>query len=71
MGKWSYEFRYPGRITQCCFFYYGKSFYLRGGAEHRNLKVSQIRKEITVVDGKTVMFMRNSGRKTIKVALLP
>lgn len=36
------------------FFYNGKNFCPRGGAEHRNLKLSQIKKEMTVVDGKMV-----------------
>ena len=54
MGMWSYEFRYPSGIAQCCFFYNGKKFCLRGGAEHRNLKLSQIRKEVTVADTKMV-----------------
>ena len=54
MGKWSYGFRYSRRITQCSFFYNGKNFCLTGGAEHRNLKLSQIKKKITIVDGKMV-----------------
>ena len=44
----------PVGLLNAVFFYNGKKFCLRGGAEHRNLKLSQIKKEITVVDGKMV-----------------
>ena len=44
----------PVGLLNAVFFYNGKNFCLRGGAEHRNLKLSQIKKEMTVVDGKMV-----------------
>ena len=44
----------PVGLLNAVFFYNGKKFCLRGGAEHRYLKLSQIRKEVTVADTKTV-----------------
>ena len=36
------------------FFYNGKNFCLRGGADHRNLKLSQFKKETSTIDGKEI-----------------
>ena len=36
------------------FFYNGKNFCLRGGAEHRNLKLSQVKRETSIVDSKEI-----------------
>ena len=42
----------PTGLLNAVFFYNGKNFCLRGGAEHRNLKFSQFVRETTTVDGK-------------------
>ena len=42
----------PTGLIKAVFFYNGKNFCLRGGIEHRNLKLSQIKKETTTVSGK-------------------
>ena len=44
----------PTGLLRAVFFYNGKNFCLRGGMEHRNLKLSQIQKESTVVNGKMI-----------------
>ena len=44
----------PTGLLHAVFFYNGKNFCLRGGVEHRNLKISQLRKEKSVTCGKEV-----------------
>ena len=44
----------PTGLLNAVFFYNGKNFCLRGGAEHRNLKISQLRRETTIVDDKEI-----------------
>ena len=44
----------PSGLLHGVFFYNGKNFCLRGGVEHRSLKMSQLRREITTVSGKEV-----------------
>ena len=38
-------------MLNCVFFYNGKNLCLRGGDEHRQLKLSQLRRDVTSVDG--------------------
>ena len=38
------------------FFYNGKKFCLRGGAEQPNLKLSQLQRDITIVEGQEVSY---------------
>ena len=42
----------PTGLLRAVFFYNGKNFCLKGGQEQRNLTLSQVRKETSVVDGK-------------------
>ena len=42
----------PTGLLNAVFFYNGKNFCLRRGAEHRNLKILQLRRETTIVDDK-------------------
>ena len=42
----------PIGLLYAVFFYNGKNFCLRGGAEHRNLKLSQVKRQVTNVGGK-------------------
>ena len=44
----------PIGLMNAVFFYNGKNFCLRGGNEHRNLRLSQFRKETSTIDGKEV-----------------
>jgi len=44
----------PTGLLRTTIFYNGKNFCLWGGMEHRNLKLSQIKKETTVVDEKMI-----------------
>jgi len=44
----------PTGLLYAVFFYNGKNFCLRGGAEHRNLKLSQVKRQVTNVGGKMV-----------------
>ena len=41
----------PQGLLYCVFFYNGKYLCLRGGDEHRNLKISQLKAEVVTVDG--------------------
>ena len=41
-------------LLQAVFFYNGKNFCLRGGAEQCNLKISQFRQQTCIVEGKSV-----------------
>jgi len=43
---------YPAGLLNVVFFYNGKNFCLRGDGEHRNLKLSQIKREMENVNGK-------------------
>ena len=44
----------PTGLLRATFFYNGKNFCLRGGMEHRNLKLSQIQKQTSMVDGRMI-----------------
>ena len=44
----------PKGLLQAVFFCNGKNFCLRGGQEQRNLKISQLKREVIVVNGKRV-----------------
>lgn len=44
----------PKGLLRAVFFYNGKNFCLRGGAEQRGLKISQFHREIVQVDGRNV-----------------
>ena len=44
----------PTGLLNAVFFYNGKNFCLRGGVEHRSLKLSQFVRETTTIDGKQI-----------------
>ena len=44
----------PTGLFNAVFYYNGKNFCLRGGAEHRNLRVSQLSRKTNIIDGKEV-----------------
>ena len=44
----------PVGLLRAVFFYNGKNFCLRGGAEQRNLKISQFHRQTCIVEGKSV-----------------
>ena len=44
----------PIGLLHAVFFYDGKNFCLRGGAEQRNLKLSQFQRDVTIVEGQEV-----------------
>ena len=44
----------PIGLLRAVFFYNGKNFCLRGGAEQCNLKLSQFQTEVTIVEGQEV-----------------
>ena len=44
----------PTGLLSTVFFYNGKNFCLRGGIEHRNLKISQLQRESVMIDGKSM-----------------
>ena len=44
----------PIGLLRVVFFYNGKNFCLRGGAEQRNLKLSQFQREVTIVEDQEV-----------------
>lgn len=44
----------PKGLLRAVFFYNGKNFCLRGGAEQRGLKISQFRKEVVQINGRDV-----------------
>ena len=44
----------PTGLLHAVFFYNGKNFCLRGGVEHRNLRISQLQKEKSVIHGKEI-----------------
>ena len=46
-----------------CFSYNGKDFCLRGGAEQRNVKISQFHRETCIVEGKSVGVYEYHGSK--------
>ena len=48
---------HPEGLLNPVFFYNGKNFCLKGGLEHRNLKLSQVKKEVTTIDGKKVAYI--------------
>ena len=41
----------PQGLLKCVFFLNGRNFCLRGGAEHRDLKLSQLKREVVQVNG--------------------
>ena len=45
----------PTGLSNAVFFYNGKNFCLRGGAEHRKLRVSQLSRETNIIDGKEIL----------------
>ena len=45
----------PQGLLNCVFFLNGKNFCLRGGSEHRDLKLSQLTREVVKLDGKTLV----------------
>lgn len=45
----------PQGLLNCVFFLNGKNFCLRGGAEHRDLKISQLQWEVVKLRGKSVV----------------
>jgi hypothetical protein len=45
----------PEGLLRSVFFLNGKNFCLRGGAEHRDLKLSQLAREVVKVDGKPIV----------------
>ncbi|XP_065882477.1 zinc finger MYM-type protein 2-like [Dysidea avara] len=47
-------FHNPASLMNAVFFYNGKNFCLRGGVEHRNLQLSQVKREVAKVQGKAV-----------------
>ena len=46
----------PTGLLRAVFFYNGKNFCLRGGAEQRNLKISQLYRQTRIIEGKSVGF---------------
>ena len=44
----------PTGLLRAVFFYNGKNFCLRGGIEHRNLKISQLQRESVMIKGKSM-----------------
>jgi len=44
----------PAGLLKAVFFYNGKNFCLHGREEHRSLRISQLKRETTVVNGKTL-----------------
>ena len=44
----------PTGLLHAVFFYNGKNFCLRGGAEQRNFKISQLHQQTCIVEGKSV-----------------
>ena len=42
----------PQGLLNCIFFLNGRNFCLHGGVEHRDLKLSQLKREDVMVDGK-------------------
>ena len=45
----------PQGLLNAVFFYNGKNFCLHGGAEHRDLKFSQIKREVVTVNGQSTV----------------
>ena len=45
----------PQGLLNCVFFLNGKNFCLRGGVEHRNLKPSQLSREVVKINGKSLV----------------
>lgn len=41
----------PQGLLNCVFFYNGNNFYLRGGQEHRDLKLSQLCRQVVSIEG--------------------
>jgi len=48
------SFDNPAGLLNAVFFYNGKNFCLRGGVEHRGLKISQLQREVENINGKMV-----------------
>ena len=46
----------PTGLLRAVFFYNGKKICLRGGAEQRNLKISQLYRQMRIIEGKSVGF---------------
>ena len=45
----------PQSLLNCIFFLNGKNFCLRGGIEHRELKLSQFTREVVTINGKKLV----------------
>ena len=66
----------PQGLLKCAFFLNGRNFCLRGGVEHRDLKLSQLKREVVQVNGTPkVCYMyiryvsknRSGGLKQLKM----
>ena len=55
----------PIGLLKVVFFYNGKNFCLRGREEHRSLRISQFKREATIVIERpsAAMSIKNSGQK--------
>ena len=60
----------PVGLMNAVFSYNGKHFCLRGGAEHCNLKLSQVKRETSTIDSKEIpcYIMVDLDQKTTKEA---
>ena len=47
-------FHNPASLLNAVFFYNGKNLCLRGGVEYRNLQLSQVKREVAMLQGKAV-----------------
>ena len=54
----------PQGLLNCIFFLNGKNFCLRGGIEHRELKLSQFSREVVKVEGRHLVRYTEHGSKT-------
>ena len=55
MGECCSQPETPQGLLNCVFFVNGKNFFLRGGVEHRELKLSQLRREVVTVNGEATV----------------
>ena len=52
----------PKGLLNAVFFYNGKNFMLRGGAEHRNLKLSQLQKNVSPAGAVRYTYTENASK---------
>ena len=73
MGQRSIRFKHSERLTASCLFYNGKNFCLRGGQEQRNLRLSQLKRDTSLIDGIEVSsyVYQEFGSKIGRVGLVP